>query len=86
MPELCRFYGIRITIYFDDHLPSHFHAEYGEYEAVFSIEDGTLLNGKLPSTAKKLVNKWYKLQKENIEKAWDCIQNDKVFEKIPPLE
>ena len=75
MPELCRFYGIRITIYFDDHLPSHFHAEYG-----------TLLNGKLPSTAKKLVNKWYKLQKKNIEKAWDCIQNDKVFEKIPPLE
>ena len=55
MPEISRFYGIRITIYFDDHQPSHFHAEYGEHEAVFSIKDEEIINGKLPNTAKKLV-------------------------------
>jgi len=86
MPEISRFYGIRITIYFDDHPPSHFHTEYGEHQAVFSIKDGKIINGKLPNIAKKLVKKWYKLQKENILKAWEQIQNDEVFEKVPPLD
>ena len=86
MLEISRFYGIRITIYFDDHPPSHFHAEYGEYEAVFSIENGEMINGELPKTAKKLIKKWYGLQKENILKAWEKIQNDEVFEKVPPLD
>jgi hypothetical protein len=86
MPEISRFYGIRITIYFNDHPPSHFHAEYGEYEAIFSIETGKIINGKLPNTAKKLVNKWYVLHKDKIIKVWECIQNDEVFEKVPPLD
>ena len=86
MPKISRFYGIRITIYFDDHLPSHFHAEYGGYEAVFAIKDGKMIDGKLPNTATKLVKKWYGLQKENIYKAWEQIQNDEVFDKVPPLE
>ena len=86
MPEISRFYGIRITIYFDDHLPEHFHAEYGEYEAVFSIKTGEIINGKLPRIAKKLVTKWYKIQKKNIFKVWKQIQNDEIFEKIPPLD
>ncbi len=85
MPEISRFYGIRITIYFDDHPPSHFHAEYGEHEAVFSIKNGDMINGNLPKTAKKLVSKWYVLQKDNIFKAWEQIQNDEVFDKVPPL-
>ncbi len=86
MPEISRFYGMRITIYFDDHPPSHFHAEYGEYEAVFSIKNGEIINGNLPNTAKKLIKKWYDLQKENIEKAWENIQNDETFKKVPPLK
>jgi hypothetical protein len=44
-----------------------------------------MINGKLPNTAKKLVKKWYGLQKENTLKAWEHIQNDEVFEKVPPL-
>ena len=86
MPEISRFYGIRITIYFDDHQPSHFHAEYGEYEAVFSIHDGDMINGKLPNTAKKLVKRWYDLQKDKILETWEHIQNDEVFQKVPPLK
>ena len=86
MPEISRFYGIRILIYFDDHPPCHFHAEYGEYEAVFSIESGEITNGNLPNTAKKLVKQWHKLQKENIYNTWNQIQHDEIFEKVPPLE
>jgi hypothetical protein len=86
MPEISRFYGIRILIYFDDHPPRHFHAEYGEYEAVFSIESGEIINGNLPNTAKKLVKIWHKLQKENIYNVWNQIQKDEIFEKVAPLE
>lgn len=48
MPELCRFYGIVIRMYFDDHLPPHFHAIYGEDEALVSIETLALVEGRLP--------------------------------------
>lgn len=48
MPEVCRFYGIVITMFFADHEPPHFHAEYGGSEAQFGIEDLALLRGKLP--------------------------------------
>ena len=60
--------------------------KYGEHEAVFSINNGKIINGKLPNTAKKLVKKWYELQKDKIMEAWEHIQNDEVFEKVPPLE
>jgi hypothetical protein len=53
---------------------------------VFSIESGEILNGKLPKTAKKLVRKWYDLQKNKINEVWEHIQNDEVFEKVPPLD
>ena len=86
MPEICRFYGIRITIYFDEHPPSHFHAEYGEYEAVFSVETGDIINGHLPATARKLVKKWFKLQKDAIKEVWNHIQNEEEFKKIKPLD
>ena len=45
-----------------------------------------MINGNLPNTAKKLIKKWYDLQKENIEKAWENIQNDEIFKKVPPLK
>ena len=47
MPELSRFYGIVIKMYFDDHDPSHFHAEYAEDEAVISIETLAIIAGRL---------------------------------------
>jgi hypothetical protein len=55
MPELCRFYGIIIRMYPTDHPPPHFHAEYGEYEALIDIGDCEIIAGSLPSRAFKLV-------------------------------
>jgi len=51
MPEISRFYGIVIRMYFDDHSPPHFHAFYAEYEAVISIESLAVLNGELSPRA-----------------------------------
>ena len=58
MPELSRFYGIVIKMYFDDHPPPHFHAEYGEYEAVFSVETLAIIAGTLPPRATGMVGEW----------------------------
>ena len=55
MPELARFYGIVIRMYYGDHNPPHFHAMYGEYEAVFQLDPLELLRGQLPTRARNLV-------------------------------
>jgi len=55
MPEVARFYGITIKVFFGDHPPPHFHAIYGEFNALVSIESLKLIEGDLPSRAEKLV-------------------------------
>ena len=52
MPEICRFYGIVIKMFFDDHAPPHFHAEYGEYEGVFDIQTQAIIRGQ-PATPRQ---------------------------------
>ena len=49
MPQISRFFGIIISMYFDDHNPPHFHAKYGEFEALISIDNFSILEGDLPS-------------------------------------
>ena len=55
MPVIARFYGIVIKLFFSDHSPPHFHAVYGEFNAVFSIESLEMTEGDLPNRAKSLV-------------------------------
>jgi len=72
MPELCRFYGIVIRMYFADHPPPHFHAEYGEHEALITIEDSQIFSGSLPPRALSLVREWMLLHKEELRDAWNA--------------
>ena len=55
MPEVCRFYGIVISIYYNDHGPPHFHARYGDNQAVIGIDNLTMLQGGLPPRARGMV-------------------------------
>ncbi len=55
MPEISRFYGIVIKMYFDDHHPPHFHAEYGESQALVQIETLAVIAGYLPPRAMGLM-------------------------------
>ena len=57
MPEVSRFYGIIIRFYYRDHPPTHFHAIYGEHEALVEIETGSIHKGPLPRTAHDLVER-----------------------------
>ena len=88
MPILSRFYGILVKMYFNDHLPPHFHAEYGEYEAQIRIADLEIWEGYLPPKALSLVVEWANIHKNELMKNWDAMvdsNNGKYF-KIEPLK
>ena len=72
-------------MYWRDHLPAHFHAGYGEFEALVSIEGGEVLEGKLPAKRLKLVLAWCEIHRDELLKNWQLGQEDKTFFKIAPL-
>jgi hypothetical protein len=82
MPEIARFYGIVIKVFFGDHAPPHFHAIYGEYNALVSIESLEIIEGDLPSRAQKLVLEWATLYQQDLLQMW----NTQEFRKLPPLK
>ena len=86
MPELCRFYGIVIRMYYDDHLPPHFHAVYAGREAVIGIETLALIQGKLPPRAMGLVAEWAALHQADLRLAWRRAKNLEPPGRIEPLE
>lgn len=85
MPELTRFLGIVIHMYFRDHPPAHFHAEYGEFEITVEIESGVVA-GKFPRRALGLVLEWYALHKAELAEDWRLAQQKLPLNPINPLE
>lgn len=86
MPELSRFYGIVIKMYFDDHLPPHFHAEYGEYEALVNVNTLAVMAGRLPARALGLVIEWASLHRAELDREWTKAKNLQSLDKILPLK
>ena len=82
MPEVARFYGIVIKVFFGDHPPPHFHAIYGEYNALVAIASLQIIEGDLPSRAQKLVLEWALLYQQDLLQMWDTQE----FRKLPPLK
>jgi hypothetical protein len=82
MPEISRFYGIIIYMFFNDHNPPHFKAKYSEFEANILIENGMVLNGDFPISKLKLVAAWAEIHKEELLNIW----NSKEFHRIEPLK
>ena len=66
MPEVSRFYGIVIKIFYDDHNPPHFHAEYGEYEVLVNIITLAPIGGRLPARALGMVTEWASLHQQDL--------------------
>ena len=85
MPEISRFYGIVIYMYFRDHSPPHFHAKYSGNEAVFLIEDLKLVRGELPRRALNLVLEWAELHQTELREAWQDAQKYDKIRTIDPL-
>ena len=86
MPEICRFFGIVIRMYFDEHDPPHFHAEYQGYKSVFDFK-GNVIKGNLNSkTATGLVREWIDLRINDLQEDWELARSGKEVKKIAPLD
>jgi hypothetical protein len=85
MPEVSRFLGIVIAMYFKEHAPPHFHAKYGNQRAAFSISDLRLIEGKLPQRIVSLVLEWAFQHREELLENWNRVQQREEIHKIEPL-
>ena len=85
MPEISRFLGIVIRMYYRDHAPPHFHAEYGEYEITVEIDSG-VVQGKFPRRALSAVLDWFSLHQQELAENWALARQELPLRKIEPLE
>ena len=83
MPEISRFYGIIVKMYFlsNEHNPPHIHAIYNKNIAVINIITLEVIEGWIPTRALRLVREWIYLHKDEIKEIW----NTQQFKKIKPL-
>ncbi len=86
MPEISRFLGIVIKMFINDHNPPHFHAFYGEHEALVEINSLLIFAGKLPPRVVGLVLEWATIHQQELQYDWDRVQNHQPLMKIEPLQ
>ena len=86
MPEISRFYGIVISMYYDDHNPPHFHARYGGDRATVEIPSLRVLAGELAPRVLGLVVEWASQHQQELMDNWDAARSDRPPRKIPPLQ
>ena len=85
MPAISLFLGIRITMYYDDHNPPYFHAEYAGHKALIDIRRGCVMSGSLPGRQLKFVLAWAELHQDELMQNWQLAAEDKPLNLISPL-
>ncbi|MCC8069221.1 MAG: DUF4160 domain-containing protein [Ruminococcus sp.] len=85
MPTISMFYGIIITMYYNDHQPPHLHATYNDKKACFNF-DGEIIIGDFPKKQRKLVEAWIELHRDELLANWTLIENNSPIYKIKPLD
>jgi len=86
MPCICKFDGIFIYMYYNDHMPPHFHAICGGDEAIILIKTLAVERGKLPAAKLKLVRKWARMHNDALTRDWELARQMVTLEQIAPLE
>lgn len=84
MPEISRFYGIIVKMFYNEHNPPHIHMEYQDYKAVVTIREG-IVEGKMPKIALKLIFEWMDLHKAELLANWESIEKKRPLSNIEPL-
>lgn len=85
MPKICEFYGISIYIYYREHMPPHFHAIYGDEEALIGIDTLSVLSGRLAPRALGMVMEWALLHQEELRRVWAQAMAHEPLDRIDPL-
>jgi len=86
VPEISRFLGIVIGMFYNDHNPPHFHASYGEYDVAIAIQDGIVLWGSLPRRALGHVQEWRQAHLGELEENWERARKKEALMPVAPLE
>jgi hypothetical protein len=86
MPEVSRFFGISIRFYYNDHEPAHFHAVYGEHEALIAVDTLAVVRGELPRRALALVLEWAALHRGELQVNWQRARLGTPPSPIAPLD
>lgn len=85
MPEISDFFGIKVTMYYDDHNPPHFHALYSGNQILVDIMEGRVLKGAFPSKQLKYVLAWTEIHKDELMHNWELAKQDLPLNRIAPL-
>ena len=85
MPEISVFFGIRVTMYYDDHNPPRFHADYNDKKVIVDIQQGRVLKGAFPSKQLKYVLAWADIHQEELMDNWELAKQDLPLKRIAPL-
>lgn len=75
-----------VRMYHSDHNPPHFHAQYGDLEAIMEIGTGKILHGRLPARLRRLLREWTKLRRRELDRAWKEAQAHRLPGRIKPIE
>lgn len=86
MPEISRFFGIVITMYFSEHGPPHFHARYSEHKAEIAIQTLSVIAGRLPPRVLGLVMEWAAIHCDELMEDWELARQRGTLRNIAPLE
>jgi hypothetical protein len=86
MPRICEAFGIVIKMFYNDHSPPHFHAEYGDFEAIYTIETIEVLRGELPRRAHAMVLEWTALNRYELKENWELARKGLPLNSVAPLE
>jgi hypothetical protein len=86
VPEISRFFGIVVSMNYNDHPPPHFHVRYAEQKAIFAIESPMLLEGELSPRALGLVMEWAAAHRQELFEDWDLARQQQPLNRIAPLE
>jgi hypothetical protein len=86
MPEISRFFGIIVRMYYDDHPPPHIHAEYQGNKAKIDFAGNVLLGDLRSNIALRLVREWIDLHDAELQRDWELARDGKPLEKVAPLE
>jgi hypothetical protein len=85
MPIISEFYGIKVMMFWNEHMPPHFHAQYGENKILVDIENGTVIKGVFPSKQLKLVLAWCEIHREELMLNWENVLRHVLLNRINPL-
>lgn len=86
MPEISRFFGIVVTMYYNDHAPPHFHVRYGDQRAIVGIDGARILEGRMSARALGLVLEWATLHRAELLQDWTLARRQAPLNPIAPLE